>query len=66
MFRSHKGKFKDFLYVNGQRNLLSRPCQPTLGFNIVPYGTKNLRFRNFTIGLIQSKEYPSIGNFSKY
>ena len=38
-FKSHNINFKDFLYVNGQRNLLPKPCQVALDFNIVPYGT---------------------------
>ena len=29
-----------FAQVTGQQNLLSRPFQLVLGFNIVPYGTK--------------------------
>ena len=39
MFMHHNIKFTKFLYVNGQRNLLSTTFQPTLDFNIVPYGT---------------------------
>ena len=39
MFGHHNNKFIEFLYVNRQRNLLSMPFQPTLGFSIVPYGT---------------------------
>ena len=37
--RHHNIKFTKFLYVNGQRNLLSTPFQPMESFNIVPYGT---------------------------
>ena len=39
LFMHHNIKFMEFLYVNGQGNFLPMPCQPTLGFNIVPYGT---------------------------
>ena len=39
-----------------------RPFQLALDFSIVLYGTKISNFRKFNIGLIQSKEYPSVGN----
>ena len=66
MFRHHNNKFIEFLYVNGQRNLLPMPFQPKLSFNIVPFGTISGNARNFTIDPIQYEEYPSIENFSKY
>ena len=63
MFKHHNDKLIKFLYVNGQRNLLSRPCQATLGFSIVPYETKFWESEILPLALIQLKEWPSIESF---
>ena len=66
LFMCHNNKFMEFLYINGQRNLLSMPFQPTLGFSMVPYETNFPDAKNFTIGPMQSKAWPCIEKFSKY
>ena len=47
-FRSHNIVLEVFVQVTGQQNLLSRPFQLALGFNIVPYGAKILESENLT------------------
>ena len=47
MIKGHNEKVTHFLLVNEQRQPLSIPLQPMLGFNIVTYGTISGKHRIF-------------------
>ena len=47
-FGGHNIVLEVFVQVTGQQNLLSRPFQLALGFNIVPYGAQILESKNLT------------------
>ena len=64
-FKSHNAMLYICVQLTGQQTLLSRPFQLALGVSIVPYRANISESESFTIGLIQSKEWPSANNFAK-
>ena len=50
---SHATMLKNFEWVTGQQNSLSRSFHLALGFTIVPLWDTSLNSRKFNIGLIQ-------------